>query len=238
MRIFGVTGLTGLLGFAFCISAIALPIDPSFTTFGTLSGATFNPKGPSGIPNTAVAITTVTSGGHNFILGLTATPRYNNPALENDGAGTFWAASGGDGAHSKPGYAKWNFGYYVAIDPNLSIWGSSITCPYSVELYVDKNPAEGNEVSTSYRLLWETQDSQNLGMFWISGFSFNPKANGEYSFALVLRKDCEEIGRSAINVNVNETGKRPPTNVPDGGSSLVLLGLALTGLGSIARFRK
>lgn len=237
MRIFGFTGLTGLLGLAFCASAIASPIDPTFTTFGKLNGATF---GGTGIPNTAVAITTIANGGHNFTLGLTATPRYSNPAIENDGAGTFWAVSGGDVAHNKPSYARWNVDYYVNIDPNLGLFDN-----YSVRLYYDKNPAADNDV-TSFRTLGETQNSDNLGyggsilgFTWgFPGGTFDPNAIGEYSFALVLFNGTTELGRSAINVNVNETGKKPLAAVPDGGSSLVLLGIALTGLGSIARFRK
>jgi hypothetical protein len=229
MRIIGLTTLAGLAGFA-CVSATALSIDPAYSTFGTLSGATF---GGTGIPNNAVAITTINDNNRSFTLGLTATPRYSNPAPVNDGAGTFWAVSGGDVDHNKPGYARWNVGYYVGIDPNLS-WGSG----YSLRLYYDKNAAVDNDVNT-YIPLSETQNSQNLGMTWpFYQGSFNPNATGEYSFALVLLKGDTELGRSAINVNVNETGKRPPTNVPDGGSSLVLLGIALTGLGSIARFRK
>jgi hypothetical protein len=243
MRIFKVTGLTGLLGFAFCVSAIASPIDPTFTTFGTLNGATFNPAGSSGIPNNAVAITTISSSynnkNYNFTLGLTATPRYDNPVLENDGAGTFWAVSGGDVTRNSS-YARWNVGYYISVQPDLAnfLGFSLITSPYSVRLYYDKNTAVDNDVMTSFSFPWETQDSQNLGMGVFPVGTFDPNATGEYSFALVLLKDGTELGRSAINVNVNETGKKPLAAVPDGGSSLVLLGIALTGLGSIARFRK
>jgi hypothetical protein len=239
MRIFGVTGLTGLLGFAFCVSAIASPIDPTFTTFGKLNNATF---GGTGIPNTSVAVTKVTSGGHNFTLGLTAHQRYSNPVLENDGAGTFWAVSGGDTANHEPSYARWNVGYYVNVNPGLCVFDLR----YSVRIYYDKNPAIDNNV-TAYRTLWDSQNSDNLGYGFsifgipLSGFpggTFDPNATGEYSFALVLMEGCKEIGRSAINVNVNKDGKRPLAAVPDGGSSLVLLGIALAGLGSITRFRK
>ncbi len=236
MRVFNVFGCAAILGCA-CVSAMAVSIDPTYTTFGTLSGATF---GGTGIPNNAVAITTINDNNRSFTLGLTAHQRYSNPAPANDGAGTFWAVSGGDVAHSEPGYAKWNLGYYVGIDPNLS-WGSG----YSLRLYYDKNAAVDNDVTT-YRTISESQSSDNLGyggsflgITW--GFpvgSFDPNATGEYSFALVLLKNGTELGRSAINVNVNETGEMPTANVPDGGSSLVLLGLALTGLGGMARFRK
>ena len=64
--------------------AHAAAIAPTFTTFGTLVGATF---GGSGIPNTAVAIAS-TDG---LTLGLTAHQRFTGPNLANDSAGTFTA---------------------------------------------------------------------------------------------------------------------------------------------------
>ena len=153
MRVFNVFSCAAILGCA-CVSAMAVSIDPAYSTFGTLSGATF---GGTGIPNNAVAITTINDNNRSFTLGLTAHQRYSNPAPANDGAGTFWAVSGGDVAHSEPGYAKWNLGYYVGIDPNLS-WGSG----YSLRLYYDKNTAVDNDVTT-YRTISESQSSDNLG---------------------------------------------------------------------------
>src|SRR3954462_8248317 len=84
----------------------AAPITPTFTSFGTLATATF---GGTGIPNTAVAVTTVVDQGNTITLGLTATPRFDDPAVGNNGAGTFTAQPGSDAAHGQPGYALWNF---------------------------------------------------------------------------------------------------------------------------------
>ncbi len=61
------------------VNAEAAPISPTFDTFGTLSGATF---GGTGIPNNAVAITRITSGGYNITLGLTAHGRFFNPPID------------------------------------------------------------------------------------------------------------------------------------------------------------
>ena len=60
-------------------------------SFGTLAGATFNGTPvSSGIDNTNVQITTIDGA----VLGLSATQRYDNPALSNDGVGTFQALTG------------------------------------------------------------------------------------------------------------------------------------------------
>src|SRR5215469_8414331 len=84
------------------------------TSFGTLSGATF---GGTGIPNNAVEITTVntTPNGNGasdtITLGLTATPRYQNPALGNNLAGTFSATAGANDGLGNPPHSvgpTWN----------------------------------------------------------------------------------------------------------------------------------
>lgn len=214
-------------------SATATPITPSFTTFGSLPGATF---GGTGISNSAVAITTFTSGDYGITLGLTATGRYSNANPTNNGAGTFYAAAGGDTANGQPGYSTWNFDYYVNFNPDLSDLNAK---GYSVRLYYDLNPAAGNDV-TSFVYLepnilnglnFDSQNSWNLGMSSLFPPGFNPSVNGEYSFALaVLNSDGTEIGRSAINVNVG--------NVPDGGTTSVLLGLGLMGLIASRRWFK
>ena len=66
-------------------------LTPEFTTFGPLPGATF---GGSGIPNDAVAITTIVDGTTTITLGLTAHQRFASPAVTNNGAGVFTAQAG------------------------------------------------------------------------------------------------------------------------------------------------
>lgn len=228
--------ISGLLAVS-SVSTMAVSIEPTYTTFGTLSSATF---GGSGIPNNAVAISQVVSGSYNITLGLTAHQRYSNPAVGNDGAGTFYAIAGGDVLNGDPGYARWNIGLYVDFNPNLSTFSPN---GYSVRLYYDLNPAVGNDVATyltlepglyDFNFNFDNQNSYNLGMS-IFNSGFNPNALGEYSFALAVLKDGVEIGRSAIEVNVSATGTVPTTSVPDGGSSVMILGMALSALGFVAR---
>lgn len=211
-----ITSLRALFGAALLalssLPAAAITIDPQFTNFGLLSQATF---GGSGIPNHAVAITTF----GNVTLGLTATQRFSNPAVTNDGAGTFFAQAGSDPANSA--YAKWNFNYYI----------SGLSSGQSVTLYYDKNPATGNDVTATFPgLFMGTQNSWNLGMGHLGG-GFNPSASGEYDFALVLSDSTGELARSAITVKVGSP------SVPDGGTTIGLMGAALVGLVALRRFR-
>ena len=207
----------GLAALALCLSsASAIPITPTGTSFGSLSVATFN---GSGIPNDAVQQWT----DGTLTLGLTATQRYTNPPLTNNGAGTFFADAGGDILEGKPGYAKWNFDFYVA----------GVTNGVTTKLFFDNNPAVGNDVSTFIPFLSATgQDSWNLGMAFLGGAGFNPGADGEYGFALVAYNvDGIELGRSAIRVDVGNVS----SSVPDGGSSVLMLGSVLAVLGLLRR---
>lgn len=220
--------------------AYADPITPTYDTFGALPAATF---GGSGIPNTSVAISTVVlpSGfltpSRTVTLGLAAHGRYGNSVVTNNGAGTFYAEAGSDVLNSS--YAKWNLDFYIDFNPNIG-WPNT----YSLKLYFDKDPAFGNTVSTSMPLYVggavEAQDSWNLGMSsynfpFYSSAGFDPTAEGEYSFALVLSKGSTELERTAINVVVSAP---PPANVPDSGSAALLLGTALCALGFVRRTRR
>jgi hypothetical protein len=198
---------------------LAQPVTPTFGSFGSLPQATFN---GSGIPNDAVAITTITtlpSGSllNPITLGLTATQRFNNPALTNDGAGTFYAAAGGDTVNAQPGLARWNFNYFLSGD----------TRNVGVKLFYDFDPAAANAQSTHGVITFGTtplnnsnnllQDSSNLGFAAFAATvpltafggqttpspvtSFSSIALGEYTFALVVFDTIgTELGRSAIRV--------------------------------------
>ena len=193
---------------------------PAFTSFGTLADATF---GGSGIPNTAVAITAI----QGVTLGLTATQRFQMPAVTNDGAGLFHATNGafanGDNV------AKWNFNFYI---------GGAGLSNYRYKLLGDYNSAVGNDESTytdlsflftqadSLKVAGRIQNSQNLG-FGTSFAQFDPGAPGQYGFILAAFNSAnQEVGRSAILVEVPEP------------ASLALVGVALLGLAGGLRRRR
>lgn len=218
---------------ALCLGSVAsaAPITPSFTTFGTLAGATF---GGSGISNTAVAITQI---GDGPALGLTATPRFSQPALTNNGAGVFTAQAGISPNPPSPTdpYATWNLGFYIG--------GINLT-DFSYALLYDQDPAAGTQEAglrklTSEPFLVEAlfQDSWNLGMNFLEFPTlnvFDPTRNGEYSFALIaydrFAVGLPEAGRSAIVVNVIGGTNEVPTP-----GTLPLMGLALLGLAAVSR---
>jgi hypothetical protein len=231
---------------SFAAGVSAAPITPSFTSFGTLAGATF---GGSGIPNTAVAITQ-TSG--DLTLGLTAHQRCAGPNLVNDSAGRFTANAGFSafGATcATPGpstsLASWNFGTYIA--------GADVS-DLMFRLFYDFDPAAGNDQSTHGSASFPgiavgttvaPQGSSNLGFAFLSvtdpmlgimapGVTFDPTVNGEYSFALVAYEtNGTEVGRAAIVVDVTGGTNAVPTP-----GTLALVAAGLLGLAGASRRRR
>lgn len=231
------------------VNAEAAPISPTFDTFGTLPGATF---GGTGIPNNAVAITRITSGGYNITLGLTAHGRFFNPPLTNDGAGTFFASPGANFGNPSPPPnpstilgATWNFAFYVELGINSQ--------PARLELLYDFDPGYFTDETNHGRIVGNIpllpgtvlQDSYNNMFAFLSIpavgplFSvippptvFDPNANGSYTFALrAYDLSGNLLGQSAIRVNVGDVVIPEP-------ATLATFGLAAAGVLVMRRLRR
>lgn len=197
------------------------PVDASHY-FGPLSGATW---GGSGIPNDAtVSQTTIHNNNDTITLALSATQRYSNPALGNDGAGTFFATPGlNDGLVGASLGTTWNFDWYINLADNTG-------AAYSFALKYGNNTSDVFN-TLSYGLASHVtgtqQDSWNLTMTsFLNGISFDPTANAVYGFQLeAFDSNGNMIGTDAINVNVSA--------VPDAASTAMLLGLGFIGLAAV-----
>jgi hypothetical protein len=216
---------------AVALTAAQAYADTTTTTFGPLPAATF---GGTGIPNSSVEVTTVSNATGVVTLGLTATPRFVNPPVGNDGNGNFSAANG-----ATSGTAKWNFDYYVS-DTGTSYANDQF------ELLYDFTPGANTPVtqlgvwnlgtpSTSpFFTAGVAQDSENLSFSFLttgvpgvvtppSGGSttFDPNATGQYTFILEdLTANGQIRAQDEINVNV----------APDMASTAMLMLMAAAGL--------
>lgn len=186
-------------------------------TFGPLPEATF---GGGGIPNNAVMV----GGVDGAVLGMTAHQRFSSPALTNNGAGVFYAQTG----ESAPNLSLWNFGFYV---------GGANRGQYTYRLLYDMNPAAGNgghgvidDIALAFGFGYNA--SENLGFQYL-GLSlpgitppayatFDPNANGRYTFALEQYSGDQRVSQVGMEVIVGS-----PVDVPEPASAaLLLVGMA------------
>jgi hypothetical protein len=198
-------------------SVFATSIAPSGTALVSLPAATF---GGTGIANDKVEVTTITTPRQDTItLGLTATPRYFNPALGNDGFGTFTATPGFNNGLGSPAHTlgpTWNFDFYINVVDNS---GAAYTFALA---YANNTTGVGSSVTLGTTSTSGTiQDSWNLG--FVSGIAYDPNASGLYGLQLEqINADGVVVASTAINVNVG--------SVPDASSTATLLGLGFVGL--------
>jgi hypothetical protein len=221
----------------------AASASPLFDVFGPLDEATF---GGTGIPNDEVAISSqfsngsLESGGSLITVAMSATQRYTNPALTNDGAGTYFANAGSsiEGPSSIEG-ALWNFNFYLDIESTI---GETLK-DYQFTLFYDFNPAFDNGPATlgtinltnyilgsTTPLMTRLEDSQNLmfsflaadiaGLIDAPPGAFDPNVNGEYNFGIAV----SQAGWGVENVRMDVQVVPVPAAVWLFGSALGLLG--------------
>jgi hypothetical protein len=228
MRLIVLTGLFGLSG--------GVSASPLYDVFGPLDEATF---GGTGIPNQEVAISSQFSNGDSLItIAMSATQRYSNPALSNDGAGTYYAEVGsnfGGAGESPTEGALWNFNYYINIEsPDETLEDYQITLFYDFDTAFDNGPGSLGTIDITAAIAGSgatlVEDSQNLmfsflasdipGFIDAPGGSFDPNAIGEYNFGISVSQD----GWGVENVRIDVQTVPVPAAVWLFGSGLGLLG--------------
>lgn len=233
--------LTSALVAALGVPTFATPI---FDTFGPLPEATF---GGTGIPNTEVAVSKqFVDGDVTITVAMSATQRFSNPALTNDGAGTYFATPGsnfGGNSESSTEGALWNFNYYLNVEGANG--ATPVLADYQIDLLYDfdagldtsigslgsinitngilfsSNPGE-TLLEGSQNLMFGFLASPTTGVIAPPVGAFDPNSLGEYTFAIQVSSSGFNVETVAMDVQV----------VPEPTS------LALLGLGGLTLLRR
>ena len=213
---------------------------PIFDTFGPLPQATF---GGQGIPNDEVAVSKQIVDGDSVItIAMSATQRFSNPPLSNDGAGTYFATTGsnfGGAGESAIEGALWNWNVYLDVSG-----GTKVLADYQINVFYDFDPADNTPITSlgsinlTNSLLFGpmpapgatlVEDSQNLLFGFLAapfpGFvsppagAFDPNAVGEYTFAITVADPLSGFPIETVAMDV--------TVIPEPHTAVLLLaGLA------------
>lgn len=213
--------------FAISFSLLAISSShatPIYDTFGPLDGATF---GGTGIPTTEVAISSQFVDGDNEItVAMSATQRFSNPVVTNNGAGTYFATTGsnfGGAGESTTEGALWNFNYYMKVE------GSNGATPkltdYQIDLYYDFDTGFDTplgslgSINVTNGILLSAdpnatlvEGSENLmfgflatpipGLISPPAGSFDPDDTGEYNFAIQVSRAGFGVETVAMDVQI------------------------------------
>lgn len=214
--------------FALTLASAMASATPLYDYFGPLSEATF---GGSGIPNDWVAVASQFEDGDNLItVALAASGRYANPAVGNNGAGTYYATPGANTLGAPGGSplgATWNWNYFIKVE---GLNGATpILADYQIDLFYDFNPAFDNgpsglgKINVTNAILGSVtpattlvQGSENLLFGYLAtsipglitaptsgGYTlFNPNLNGEYNFAIQVSRDGWGVENVRMDVQV------------------------------------
>lgn len=227
--------------FAFTANSATAQVVGPVTPVGSFGAQPLLNWGGSGIDNSFVISNTLTNPRGDVQLALSATQRYSNPAVTNNGAGTFFAQAGVDNNPPSPTnpYAMWNFDFAITGA------GSS---GWSYRLWYDFNPAANNFGDYGYINIAPvpTQNSWNLGMDFLSlpipsglggivfppSTVFDPTVGGEYGFALIAYdQGLNEVGRTAMLVDT----RGAPSDVVPEPATMTLLATGLAGMAATRR---
>ena len=238
LREFSALGKAAVLAVAAFGFATTASATPTFDTFGPLSQANF---GGTGIPNDAVAQSAFEGTG---ILALSATERFDNAPVGDDGAGTYFAEPGFNdgtpGSFSGTLGALWNFNVYIEAPTGLLLEDFIFTLRYDFDPGLDTPESElgqidlfnqpGTVLEGSQNNLFDFLATPAIGLTPPDFVPFDPDVPGQYSYILSAfsSPDGPAVASVAIDVNV---GQLPEP------ATLALFGLGLAGL-AIARRRR
>jgi hypothetical protein len=211
------------------IAAFAAPVTPTFTSVGSIPGATW---GGTGNPDTDVTITSFTDGSGNTVtLGLQAQQRYGNDPVQYVGNGTYAALTGQNNGFlgSTHQGSTWNFDFYFdSTGGNYTyklLYGTDAATLLTINpaLVSDNGATPNHGGQNSQNLLFPDFGGVNNGLV------FNPLATGVYSFELEALLDGRVVNSVAINVDI--------TSAPDATSTATLMGLGIAGIAAFG-YRK